>query len=90
MIMKRSAIAEHLTAFLLAAAMLCSSFPGVRAEGAMAEGGVPSLTPRLPKTVTEYNVDFETKAWVPIGQPTPYSNAGFAAIQPRHSPPRVL
>ena len=36
MLMKRSAIAEHLIAFLLAAVMLCASFPGVRAEGAMA------------------------------------------------------
>ena len=27
---------------------------------------------------------------MPLGQPTPYTNAGFAAIQPRHSPPRVL
>ena len=27
---------------------------------------------------------------MPLGQPTPYKNAGFAAIQPRHSPPRVL
>jgi hypothetical protein len=27
---------------------------------------------------------------IPLGQPTPYRNAGFAAIQPRHSSPRVL
>ena len=27
---------------------------------------------------------------MPFGQPTPYKYAGFAAIQPRHSPPRVL
>ncbi len=27
---------------------------------------------------------------MPLGQPTPYNDAGFAAIQPRHSPPRVL
>ena len=27
---------------------------------------------------------------MPLGQPTPYTNAGFADIQPRHSSPRVL
>ena len=65
--MKRSAIAKHLIASLLAATMLCASFAGVRAEEMqMDEGGVPSLTPRLPKTVTEYNVDFESKEWRPI------------------------
>lgn len=65
--MKQSAIAKHLIASLLVATMLCASFAGVRAEEVlMNEGGVPSLTPRLPKTVTEYNVDFETKAWIPI------------------------
>jgi hypothetical protein len=27
---------------------------------------------------------------MPLGQPTPYKYAGFAAIQPRHLPPWVL
>ena len=65
--MKRPAIAKQLIASLLAAIMLCAPFAGAGAEEVPTdEGGMPSLTPRLPKTVTQYDADFETKDWRPV------------------------
>ncbi len=67
MFVKNSAIARKMGGLLLAIALLCASFAGAGAgEVPMVEGGMPSLTPRLPKTVTQYDVDFETKEWRPV------------------------
>ncbi len=44
---------------------------------ARAEKNVPGLTPRLPRTVTEYGVNYETKEWVPIRQWTYTCENGY-------------
>lgn len=52
-------------ALLLAAMLLSMPLACAAEESQIEEGGIPSLNPRLPQSVTEYTLDFESKEWLP-------------------------
>ena len=65
--MKKLALISRTMILLMTSMLLFAPFACAGAEGFQsAEEGVPSHTPRLPRTVTEYSMDFETKEWQPV------------------------
>ena len=72
-------------ALLLAAMLLCALSVCAGAEDfPMDEGGVPSLTPRLPEKVTEYGLDADTGEWMPVRSWTYTYQNGYPVLVDCH------